>query len=133
MTPPDASAVLTPLAAVFLAVFAVGFLVSAHVTGPAAVGIARNPVQLHGFRHWGGIGLWVFGAGLFFFAMRAFQINPLTLGAPFWLLLSAFALVIYAVRCLHWWRTTYPAQLRLETTRAAEDSPGTRRLIADSR
>lgn len=132
ITPPDASGVLTPVTALYLAIFAVGFVVCAYVTGPAAAGIARNPVQLDGFRHWGGLGLWVFGAGLFFFAIRALQINPLTFGAPLWLLLSTIALVIYALRCAHWWRATYPTLVRLETTRAAENMPGELRLIADS-
>ena len=100
---------LRPAAALFLAVFAAGFVVSAFLTAPAAARIARNPVQLYGFQHWGSVGLWVFGAGLFFFGVRALQINPLSFGAPIWLLLCVIALVVFLFRCVSWWRTTYPA------------------------
>jgi hypothetical protein len=99
------------LTALFLVVFAVGFVLAAYVTGPAAEAITRDPTQLSGLRHWGGIGLWIFGAGLFFFGMRALQINPLSFAAPIWIVLSTIAALIFIIRCASWWRTTYPTLL----------------------
>jgi hypothetical protein len=121
-TPPDAAGVLTPFAALYLAVFAAGFVASAYVTGPAAEAIARNPAQLSGLRHWARIGLWIFGAGLFFFGMRALQINPLSFAAPIWLALSTIAAIIFIIRCASWWRITYPALLARDPNVPIADS-----------
>jgi hypothetical protein len=40
------------------------------------------------------IALWIFGAGLFFFGVRALGINPFSFGAPIWLWLCLLALVV---------------------------------------
>ena len=61
-------------------------------------------------KHWASIGPWVFGAGLFFFGTRAMQINPLSFGAPKWLVGSIVAVIFAAARCVAWWRTVYPAE-----------------------
>jgi hypothetical protein len=110
-------------------VFAAGFVVSAYVTGPAAERIARDLAQLSGLRHWGGVGLWIFGTGLFFFGMRALQINPLSFGAPIWLLLCTTAAIIFTIRCASWWRTTYPALLLPQPNSSTANS---QQPIADS-
>jgi hypothetical protein len=57
------------------------------------------------------MGLWVFGAGLFFLGVRVIQINPLSFGEPKWLVGSIVAVIFAAARCLDWWRTEYPAEL----------------------
>ncbi len=114
-TPPPAGNVLDPFGAMYVLVFGVGFLMSAYLSGPGAHRMARNPIQLDGVKHWAIVGLWVFGTGLFFFIVRAMQINPLSFGEPIWLVGNGIALVVVAIRCVDWWRTTYPAQLASST------------------
>jgi hypothetical protein len=109
-TPPAKGEVLDLFGALCLLLFAPGYLLSAYLAGPGADRRAKDPLQLAGIRHWASIGLWVFGAGLFFFGVRALQINPLWFGASIWLVGSIVAVIFAAVRCLYWWRTVYPAE-----------------------
>jgi len=118
-TAPAKDEVLDLFGALCLLLFAPGFVLSAYLGGPGADRLGKNPVQLAGIRHWASIGVWVFGAGLFVFGVRVLQINPLSFGAPIWLLVSALAIFFVTTRCLDWWLTVYP------TERA-------RRLTADS-
>jgi hypothetical protein len=110
-TPPEFGEVLDPFGLFCLLLLVPGFVVSAYLAGPGAHQLAKDPVQLAGVRYWASIGLWVFGAGLFFFGVRVMQINPLSFGEPKWLLSSIVAIVFAAARCLDWWRTDYPAEL----------------------
>jgi hypothetical protein len=110
-TPPEFGEVLDPFGLFCLLLLVPGFVVSAYLAGPGAHRLAKNPVQLAGVRYWASIGLWVFGAGLFFFGARVMQINPLSFGEPKWLLGSIVAIVFAAARCLDWWRTDYPEEL----------------------
>ena len=110
-TPPATGEVLDALGVFSLLLFAPGFVVSAHLAGPGADRLAKEPVQLAGIRYWASIGLWVCGAGLFFFGARVIQINPLSFGEPKWLLAGIVAVVFAAARCAVWWRTDYPAEL----------------------
>ncbi len=110
-SPPTKDGVLDLFGAFCLLLLAPGFVVSAYLAGPGAVRLAKNLVQLAGIRHWASIGLWLFGAGLFFFGVRAMQINPLSFGQPIWLLGSIVAIVYAATRCVERWRTVYPADL----------------------
>jgi hypothetical protein len=110
-TPPATGEVLDALGVFSLLLFAPGFVVSAYIAGPGADRLAKDLVQIAGIRYWASIGLWVFGAGLFFFGVRAIQINPLSFGEPKWLLASIVAVIIAAARCLQWWRTDYQAEL----------------------
>ncbi len=128
-TPPTAGDVLDPFGVVCVIVFAIGFLTCAYLSGPGVQRISRNPIQLAGLRHWATVGLWVFGPGLFFFTVRAMQINPLSFGEPIWLVGNGIALVVVAIRCVDWWRTTYPAQLASST----EQNEFSRRLATVSR
>jgi hypothetical protein len=109
-TPPANGDVLDLFGAVCLLLFAPGFVFSAYLAGPGAGRLAKDPIQLAGIRRWASIGLWVFGAGLFFFGARVLQINPLWFGAPVWLVGSFVAVVFAGVRCLDWWRTVYPME-----------------------
>jgi hypothetical protein len=110
-TPPPKGDVLDLFGAFSLLLFAPGFVLSAYLAGTGANRLGKDPVQLAGIRHWASIGLWVFGAGLFFFGVRVLQINPLWFGAPVWLLGSIVAVIFATARCLDWWRTVYPAEL----------------------
>jgi len=110
-TPPAKGEVLDPVGVFSLLLFAPGFAVSAYLSGPGAGQLAKCPVQLAGIRYCASLGLWVFGAGFFFFGTRAMQINPLSFGEPKWLAGSIVAVIFAAARCLAWWRTEYPARL----------------------
>jgi len=109
-TPPGTNEVLDLFGALCLLLFAPGFVLSAYLTGPGAARLAKNSIQFAGIRYWATIGLWVFGAGLFFLGVRALQINPLSFGAPIWLIVSILAVVFAATRCIDWWLTVYPAE-----------------------
>jgi hypothetical protein len=91
---------LTPLSAVYLAVFLVGFVVSAYrLRGegcPTAEADATDDRILPCAR----ISLSIFGSGLVFFAMRALQIDPLLLAAPIWMVAAVFALIVTGWRCI---------------------------------
>ena len=77
----------------------------------------------------------VFGTGLFFFGIRALQINPFTFGVPFWLWLSILLALLVAAVAVWYARSSYPAQVRaydqqrtkqqyLRPKRAAAGRPG---------
>ncbi len=108
-TPPGKNEVLDPFGVFCLLLFVPGFVGSAYLTGPGVDRLAKDPIQLAGIRYWASIGLWLFGAGLFFLGGRAMQINPLSFGEPKWLVGSIVALVLATARCVDWWRTDYPA------------------------
>ncbi len=103
-TPPGVADVLDPFGLIFATVFAVGFLISAYLAGPGGNDLAYHDPQAQAIRHWANIGLWIFGPGLFFIAMRALQINPLSFGEPIWLVASIIALIVAAIRLAAWWR-----------------------------
>lgn len=109
--PPDKGEVLDAFGVFSLLLFAPGFVVSAYLSGPGADRLAKDPVQLAGIRYCASLGLWAFGAGLFFIGARAMQINPLSFGERKWLVGSMVAVIFAAGRCVDWWRTDYPAEL----------------------
>src|SRR5690242_6282008 len=98
ITPPATDSVLDLFGIVYLIVFAAGFVVCAYASGPGAAQVARNTGQLQGILQWANIGLAVFGAGLFFFGVRALQIDPLSFGSPIWMVAMVLVLVMAAVR-----------------------------------
>ena len=109
-TPPGKGEVFDPFGVFCLLLMVPGFVVSAYLAGPGAHRLTNDPVQLAGVRYWASIGLWGFGAGLFFFAVRVMQINPLSFGEPKWLLGSVMTILLAAARCLDWWQTGHPAE-----------------------
>jgi hypothetical protein len=109
-TAPAKGEVLDLFAALCLLLFAPGFVLSAYFVGPGADRLGKDPVQLAGIKHWASIGVWVFGTGLFFFGVRILQINPLSFGAPIWLLVSVLSVVFVTTRCLDWWLSVYPVE-----------------------
>jgi len=116
-TPPTVGDVIDLFCMVYLAIFALGFLASVYLGGSGAERLAPNAIQRDGIRHWARVGQWNFGTGLFFFGVRALQINPLSFGEPIWLVGSLLALLVAAIRCVDWWRTTYRAQLEAHDPR----------------
>jgi hypothetical protein len=123
VTPPGTDTVFDPFGAVFVLVFGVGFVASSYLSGPGVAGAARNPVQRAGIARWASIGVPIFGAGLFFFGVRALQINPLSFGAPIWMVGTVVVLAIAAIRCAVWWRTVYPQELArwMEESRGSDE------------
>jgi hypothetical protein len=109
-TPPGKDEVLDLFGVLCLFFFVPGFIISAYIAGPGADRVATDPVQLAGIRYCASIGLCVFGAGLFFFAARVLQINPLSFGEPKWLLGSIVVVIFAVARCIDWWRTEYRAE-----------------------
>ena len=98
-------------AMLFFVVFTIGFVASAFLSNQGAYRFSRNPVQRRGIQHCATIALYIFGAGLFFFGVRALNINPFSFGSPIWLWLSAIALIAFAIYCYRYWTTTYPTRL----------------------
>ena len=103
-TPPTYEGALDAFGAAYLLVFAAGFVVSAYVSGPDANRFTGNSIRPEDARHWAMVGLGVFGIGLFFFAVRALQIDPLSFGEPIWMVGCVIALVVALVRFTIWLR-----------------------------
>lgn len=109
---PAAADVFSLPAIVFFVVFAIGFVGAAFLSNYGARRFGGNPVKRRAIQHLAGIALYVFGAGLFFFGVRALNINPFSFGSPIWMWLSVVAVIGLAVYAARYWRTTYPARLR---------------------
>jgi ABC-type transport system involved in multi-copper enzyme maturation permease subunit len=84
-TVPGPGEVFGPFAIAFVVVFAIGFLASVALYNGLGRGVFPNSVMFRMARKWGGWGVVVFGLGLFFFAIRALQINPFGFGRRAWL------------------------------------------------
>ena len=140
-TPPSKNEVLDLFGALCVLLFAPGFMLSAYLAAPGAARLAKDPIQFAGIKYWATVGLWIFGAGLFFFGVRVLQINPLSFGAPIWLIVSILALVFAATRCLDWWLTVYPVErgrrFTVETVHPLSDvgsrgsNPASRRTVPE--
>ncbi|MCC6315572.1 MAG: hypothetical protein IT337_16360 [Thermomicrobiales bacterium] len=75
-----------------------------YLSGPAVRDVVPHPARRRMIRRLSEIAAMIFGSGLFFFGIRALQIDPLSLGAPIWLWLCLIALVVfalYAARQIH--------------------------------
>jgi hypothetical protein len=96
-TTPGSNEVFGPFAVVFLIVFAIGFVVSVVIYSNGGKGIIPDPILRRMARRWSGWALTVFGLGLFFFAIRWLQINPLSFGNRIWLWISWLLLLALIV------------------------------------
>ena len=109
---PDAANVFSLPALIYFVVFAIGFVTAAYLSNQGARRFGGTPVTRRGIQHCATIALYVFGAGLFFFGVRALNINPFSFGAPIWMWLSVLAVIVFAIYCYRYWTTTYPARLQ---------------------
>lgn len=109
---PAAADVFSVPAIIFFVVFAIGFVGAAFLTNQGAGRLASHPVKRRAIQHCAGIALYVFGAGLFFFGVRALNINPFSFGSPIWLWLSVLAVIVLVGYCYRYWKVTYPARRR---------------------
>src|SRR6478752_5193858 len=87
-TVPGSGEVFGPFAIIFAFVFAIGFLACVIVYNGRGRSLFPNQVIFRMARKWGGWGVCVFGLGLFFFGIRALQINPFGFGKRAWLWIS---------------------------------------------
>jgi hypothetical protein len=93
-TTPGSNEVFGPFAVVFLIVFVFGFVVSVAIYSGGARNLIPDPVLRRIARRWSGWAVAVFGLGLFFFAIRWLQINPLSFGSRIWLWISCLLLLV---------------------------------------
>lgn len=108
---PVAGEIFGPFSALFLLLFAGGFIAAAYLyyrpwTKPVGDYIRRKTV-----RKASSIALWVFGTGLFFFLIRLLQINPFTFGERIWIYLCFLAFAIMAILFAVRFKTAREAKL----------------------
>ncbi len=109
-TVPGPNEVFGPFAVIFLIVFGIGFTISTAIYSGWGRYFISDPVLRRMARRWSGWAMTLFGLGLFFFAIRWLQINPLSFGMRIWLWLSWLALLAFAL-VIGWdIRKNYPAQ-----------------------
>jgi hypothetical protein len=111
-TLPRGDDVFSPFAIAFVVVFSIGFIASTFLYNNGARRFVDHPVTLRALHRAGSIAMIVFGLGLFFFGIRALQINPFSFGVPFWLWLCIIAAIAIAVYFMIYARTAYPRQVR---------------------
>ncbi len=93
-TVPGPNEVFGPLAILYLIVFGAGFILSLIIYNNQGRGLFPNPVMFRIVRRWASWALVVFGAGIFFFLIRAIQINPFTFAMRFWMWATVLALLV---------------------------------------
>jgi cytochrome c biogenesis protein CcdA len=99
-TVPGPNEVFGPLAIIYLAIFGAGFALSLLIYNNQGKKIFPNPVMFRIFRRWAGWAAFVFGAGIFFFLIRALQINPFTFAMRFWMWMTMLGLFVISVLLL---------------------------------
>ena len=111
-TAPGPDDVFDVFGVVCLVIFGVGFLVSLVLSNDGARRYVSHPLKRRLLKRVGGIGTAVCGAGLFFFGVRALQINPFGFALPIWLWLCLLALAALLVYAAYYARVVLPGQLR---------------------
>ncbi len=111
-TVPGPNEVFGPFAIVYLLLFIAGIAVSVLLYNGVGRKLFPNPVLFNMARRWGGIGVIVFGFGLFFFGIRALQINPFNFGMRIWLWISLLGVAAMAAYIAFDYRTRYEALYR---------------------
>ena len=104
LTPPTINDIFDPFGMVFLVVFAIGFVACAYAARPSSASpLGDAPATVRGTR-WTNAGLGIFTAGLFFFGIRAFQIEDLPFGARIWMVVSALVAAPFVIHCARGWK-----------------------------
>lgn len=111
-TAPATEDVFDAFGIVCLVIFVVGFVASLLLSNDAGRRIVGHPLKRRWLRRIGGVGSAIFGAGIFFFGIRALNFPLFTFERPIWLLLTLLAAI--AAAAYFWWtaRTALPGQLR---------------------
>lgn len=95
-TVPGPNEVFGPLAILYLIAFGIGFSLSLAIYNNQGKKVFPNPVMFRLVRRWAGWSAVIFGAGIFFFLIRALQINPFTFAMRFWMWVTVLALFAVA-------------------------------------
>lgn len=93
-TVPGQNEVWGPLAILYIAIYGLGFAASVVLYNGGARSAFPNHVMYRMLKRWSSWALLVFGAGLFFFVVRALQINPFTFAMRFWMWVTVLGLVV---------------------------------------
>ena len=96
-TVPGPNEVFGPLAIMYLAAFVVGFALSLAIYNNQGKKLFPNPIIFRLVRRWAGWASVIFGAGIFFFLIRALQINPFTFAMRFWMWVTVLAFLAVLV------------------------------------
>lgn len=91
-TVPGPNEVFGPLAILYLVAFIAGFALSLAIYNNQGKNLFPNPIMFRFVRRWAGWTSVIFGAGIFFFLIRALQINPFTFAMRFWMWVTVLAL-----------------------------------------
>ena len=110
-SPPPPQDVIGPFWLLYLLVFAAGFVLSITAEGNGLARVLPHPETRRVVADHAPASAALFGAGLFFFGVRALQIDPLRLAAPFWLVLSLVAAVVYLAFIWLRFRQVVPAAI----------------------
>ena len=110
-TVPGQNEVWGPLAILYVLAYAVGFAISLVIYNGGGRRLFPNPVMYRMLKRWSSWALLVFGAGLFFFAIRALQINPFTFAMRFWMWVTVVGLAVLIVLVALDFQRRYPAAL----------------------
>ncbi|MDQ3222222.1 MAG: hypothetical protein M3Q75_01920 [Gemmatimonadota bacterium] len=92
-TVPGQNEVWGPFAILYIAIYGIGFVVGMVLYNGGGRSLFPNHVMYRMLKRWSSWALLVFGAGLFFFVVRALQINPFTFAMRFWMWLTVLGLV----------------------------------------
>lgn len=92
-TVPGQNEVWGPFAILYVAIYGIGFVVSVVLYNGGGRSLFPNHVMYRMLKRWSSWALLVFGAGLFFFVVRAIQINPFTFAMRFWMWVTVLGLV----------------------------------------
>lgn len=110
-TVPGPNEVFGPLAILYLIVFVAGFLICLLIYNNQGKQLFPNPVAYRIVRRWVGWALVAFGAGIFFFLIRALQINPFTFAMRFWMWVTVVALGVIVVLIMADFKRRYREEL----------------------
>src|SRR5690606_6991677 len=106
-TVPGPNEVFGVFSTIFLVVFVIGFVVSIILYNGWGRRVIKDPILGRMLRRWSAWALAIFTFGLFVFAIRWLQINPLNLGMRIWMWISWLALAALVVYAIYDYRTHY--------------------------
>lgn len=113
-TAPEADAVFGPWSTLYLLICIVGLIIGFLLYSRPRILSSRRLLRTGNTQRWGGILLWIFSIGIFFFLVRWLQINPFSFGEPIWLYLTLL-IALVAVSLL-------VIQIRFESTQLSEEA-----------
>lgn len=86
---PATADTLSNLAILYAIVFAGGFLISSIISYRPRTPFVAKYFRRREVAQATSVAMWIFGLGLFFFIIRILQVNPISFGNRFWMVLMA--------------------------------------------